>query len=122
MRDYQKFLDLLDGADVDPMESSRRASQFLVAMAFVSHDLVLAEYKEAITEDNHDQAKAEQLLTAPDSLKNAPARDAFVVRSPVRREKYEIWADCKSKFHHLKRLFEIFQEAHQFYRQKGNQQ
>jgi hypothetical protein len=122
MRNYSEFLDLLDGDDVSPIESARRASLFLVAMSFIAHDLLLAEYKTALADDAHDNEKAELLITAPDSLKNAPMREAHVIRSPSRKEKYEIYIKYKSQQDYLKRLFSLFQEAHQFFRQKGNQQ
>lgn len=122
MRDYSEFLDLLDGDDVGPIDASRRASKFLVAMSFTAHDLVSAEYKTALADDAHDNEKAELLITAPDNLKNAPMREAYVRRSTTRKEKYDIYIKYKSQLDYLKRLFIIFQEAHQFYRQKGNQQ
>lgn len=122
MRDYEEFLNLLDGDDVSPIESSRRASRFLVAMSFVAHDLVSAEYKTALADDAHDNEKAELLITSPDSLKNAAMREAHVIRAQTRKEKYDIYIKYKTQQDYLKRLFSIFQEAHQFFRQKGNQQ
>jgi len=119
MRDYTEFLDLLDGDDVGPIEASKRASRFLVAMSFTAHELVVAEYKTAIADDNHDIEKAELLITCPDSLKNAAARDAFVQRAPSKRQKYEVYLNFKSRQDYLKRLLDIFREAHQFFRQKG---
>lgn len=121
MRNYQEFLDLLDGDDVGPIEASRRASRFLVAMSFTAHELISAEYKTALADDAHDNEKAELLITCPDNLKNAAMRDAHVTRSSSRKEKFDIYAKYKSQENYLKRLFDIFEEAHQFYRQKGNQ-
>ena len=119
MRDYQEFLDLLDGDDVAPIEASKRASRFLVAMSFVAHELVTSEYRTAIADDNHDIEKAEQLITCPDTLKNAAMRDAHVQRSPARRQRYETYLNAKARQDYLRRILEIFREAHQFFRQKG---
>ena len=119
MRDYQSFLDLLDGDDVAPLEASHRASKFLVAMSFAAHDLVSLEYKTALADDSHDNEKAELLITAPDSLKNAPSREAHVQRSLSRRQKYETYVKYKAEQDYLKRLLDIFREAHQFFRQKA---
>ena len=119
MRDYSEFLDLLDGNDVNPLEAARRASRFLVALSYISRDLLLLEYKTALADDAHDIEKAEVLISAPDSLKNAAMRDAYVIRSTTRREKYNSYLKSKSEQEYTKRLFILFQKAHDFYAQRA---
>lgn len=119
MRDYSEFLDLLDGNDVNPIEAANRASRFLVAMSYISRDLLILEYKTALADDAHDIEKAETLISAPDSLKNAAMRDAYVARSPSRRDKFTHYLKSKSEQEYTKRLFIVFQRAHEFYAQRA---
>jgi hypothetical protein len=116
---YDPYLALLEFKDVSPLEAERIAEKCFHAQSWIVKDLSDAEYKELLLSDNNSIVESELLLTTPDNLTNAPARQAWVVTRPARKEIYERYAKSKVNTEYLKRLFRLFESAQIYYGNKA---